>query len=175
MGGTPANATLWPDADVYVGATTATDPADVDTAFGGTWDLVGLLDGDAGFAHSREEEVNDRFAWGGILVRTTRKNFKYTVKFTPLEWNTTVRDLVFPDSPTGTIVVPRPKRIKIAFETREDDKVRRLISAYQAECAVDGDIEDKEDDLTKYSLIATIFPTSDGDLFVEQNSEELGS
>lgn len=170
MGGTPANAQIWPDADVYIGSLTATAPADVDTEFGADWDLVGLLNGEEGFVHSRSEDVNDRFAWGGILVRTTRKNFKQTVKFTALEWNEVTRDLIYPNSTFGELIVPRPKSIRIAFETREDDHVRRLISKYRAEVAVDGDIVEKEDDLTSYGLLATIFPDADGVLFIEQDT-----
>lgn len=174
MAGDPANASIWPDANVYVAALGSTIPADEDTAFNGSWDLVGLLDGDEGFAHDRSESVTDHFAWGGILVRTSRKDFKYEVKFTPLEWNDTVRDLVFPNSPAGTIIVPRPVRILIAFETIEDTVVRRLISKYQAEVSVDGTITDQEDDLTKYPLKATIFPNAAGELFTEQPTN-LGS
>ena len=73
MAGDPSNARLWADADVYVSFDTeAANPADVDTPFGGDWDLVGLLDGDDGFTESRDEDVEDLFAWGGILVRTAR-------------------------------------------------------------------------------------------------------
>lgn len=174
MGGDPANASLWADADVYVADLGAAIPADEDTAFSGDWDLIGLLDGDEGFSYERSESKTDHFAWGGVLVRTSRKDFKMTAKFTALEWNDTVRGLVYPNSPAGTIIVPRPNRILIAFETREDDVVRRLISAYQAEVDVDGTITDQEDDLTRYPLIATIFPNGDGELFTEQPTN-LGS
>lgn len=174
MSGDPSNATVWPDADVYVGATDAVNPADADTAFGITWDLVGLLDGDAGFVQNRSEDVSDLFAWGGIIVRTTRRNFKQTISFTALEDNEVTRDLIWPGSEPGELVVPRPARIKIAFEMREGDTVKRLISAYEAEVSVNGDINDNETDLTKYELIATIFPdTSESPavLFIEQKSD----
>ena len=170
MSGEPSNAAIWPDADVYVGATTAVDPADADTPFGVTWDLVGLLDGEAGFVQAREEEVEDHYAWGGILVRTSRRNFKLTVAFTALEDNDTTRDLLWPDSPAGSLVVPRPARVKIAFELVEDDKVKRLISAYQAEVSLNADVTEAEGDLTRYELLATIFPTAAGVLFTEQKS-----
>jgi hypothetical protein len=179
VAGDPSNASIWVDADVYTGATDAVDPATVDDAFGIDWDLVGLLDGEAGFVKGREEEVEDHYAWGGILVRTSRRNFKQTVTFTALEDNAVTRDLVWPDSEPGELVVPRPKRIKIAFETREGDKVHRLISAYQAEVTVNGDITDSESDLTRYELLATIFPLVEtGEpsvLFVEQASVVVSS
>jgi hypothetical protein len=178
MAGDPANATVWPDADVYVGATDAEDPADVDTAFGVDWDLVGLLDGDAGFVQARAEDETDHYAWGGILVRTTRRNFKQTVAFTLLEDNDVTRDLIWPGSSAGSLVVPRPARIKIAFETVEGDTVKRLISAYEAEVKVNGDINDNESNLTSYQMIATIFPdtsTTPATLFVEQSNVGEGS
>lgn len=158
MSGDPSNANIWPDADVYVAPLGTASPADIDTDFSASWDLVGLLDGEQGFTQSRDEDVNDLFAWGGILVRTSRKNYIQTVTFTALEDNDVTRDLVWPGSDATQIVVPRPDRILIAFETREDDKVKRLISAYQAEVSVNADIVDKEDDLTKYELLARIFP-----------------
>ena len=178
MSGDPSNATVWPDADVYIGATTAADPADVDTAFGVDWDLCGLLDGDAGFTQSRSEDKNDIYAWGGILVRTTRRNFKLTIGFTLLEDNAVTRDLLWPGSSAGSLVVPRPARIKIAFETVEDTTVRRLITAYEAEVEVNGDITDNEADLTRYEMLATIFPdtsTSPATLFTEQTNVGSGS
>lgn len=159
MAGDASNATVWPDADVYWAASTATaNPATVAAAFGVGWELVGLLDGDAGFVQARDEDVNDHYAWGGILVRTTRRNFKQTITFTALEDNAVTRDLIWPDSTATELVVPRPTRGRIAFETREGAKVKRLISAYEAEVAVNGDIVDSESDLTRYELIATIFP-----------------
>lgn len=158
MAGDPSNASLWADADVYVAPTTATNPLTVDDPFGPEWDLVGLLDGEVGFVQAREEETTDHYAWGGVLVRTSRRNFKLTQAFTALEWNDTTKELLFPGSAPGEIVVPRPARVKIAFEMREGTKVRRLISAYEAEVVANGDIVENESTLTRYPLIATIFP-----------------
>lgn len=176
MSGNPSNATVWPDADVYIGDVDAEDPADIDEAFGSAWDLVGLLDGDAGFTYSREEEEQDVYAWGGILVRTTRRNFKQTVTFTALEDNETTKALIWPGSSAGVLVVPRPARKKIALETREGDTVKRLISALYADVKVNGDITDSEADITRYELLATIFPLPSetpgepATLFVEQSN-----
>lgn len=174
MAGDPSAASIWADADVYVGPTDATNPDDADTEFGPEWDLVGLLSGDAGFVESREEDSEDHFAWGGILVRTTRRNFKLTKTFTALENNDVTRELIWPGSPAGKLVVPRPKRIKIGFETREGNRIRRLISAFEAEVHVEGDITDSEADLTEYEMVATIFPdTSESPavLFIEQQTD----
>ena len=173
MSGDPDNATIWPDADVYIAPLGTTVPADASTAFGVGWELVGLLDGDAGFTQTRNEERNDHYAWGGILVRTSRRNFKLTVSFTALEDNDVTRDLIWPGSSTGSLVVPRPTRMLIAFEMTEGATVRRLISAYEAEIDVTGDITDSESNLTRYELTATIFPDTSTDpatLFTEQTT-----
>jgi hypothetical protein len=168
VAGDPTNASLWTDADVYVGPLTAVDPATIDDPFGSDWGLVGLLDGDEGFSESRDEDVDDKYAWGGILVRTSRAHFKLTKSFTVLEDNATTRGLIWPGSTDTQIIVPRPARIKMAFETREGDKVKRLITAQYAEVSVDGDITENETDLTSVSLVATIFPTSGKVLFNRQ-------
>jgi len=178
VAGDPSNATVWPDADVYVAPLGSTVPAGAGTPFAAAWELVGLLDGDAGFTQSRAEEKNDRYAWGGILVRTTRRNFKLTLAFTPLEDNDVTRDLIWPASTGGYLVVPRPARVLVAFEIREDDRVRRLITAYQAEIEVNADVNDNEQDLTRYPMLATIFPdtsVSPARLFLEQANFGVGS
>lgn len=170
MAGDPSKATIWPDADVYIGDTDAEDPATIDDPFPAAWSLVGLLDGDAGFPQSREEESADHYAWGGILVRTSRRNFKLTVGFTALEDNATTQALIWPGSTATELFVPRPIRTKIAFEMREGDTTKRLISAYEAEVAVNGDIVDNEADITRYELLATIFPSASGQLFNVQSN-----
>lgn len=170
MAGDTTKATIWPDADVYTAPLGTSAPATIDADFPAGWDLVGLLDGEEGFTQAREEDVNDHYAWGGILVRTSRRNFKLTIAFTALEDNDTTRALVWPDSPAGQIIVPRPNRILVAFETVEGDTKKRLISAHEAEVTVNADIVDKEDDLTKYPFLATIFPDADGVLLTEQKT-----
>lgn len=184
MAGDPLNATIWPDADVYVGALDATNPSTTADPFDGDWDLVGLLDGDAGFGNSREEEVTDLFAWGGILVRTARRNFKMSRTFTLLEDTQVTRDLIWPGSTETELFVPRPQRIKIAFEVREGSHIQRLISTdVGAEVSVDGDYTDSETDLTRYPMRAVIYPdpsnlsalTGAPQLFIRQDSNDEGS
>ncbi len=176
MAGDPLKANLWTDADVYISTNlSATLPANASTPFGVDWDLVGLLDGDDGFPESRDEDTDDKFAWGGILVRTSRQHFKLTKSFTALEDNDTTYSLLWPGSSPTQIVVPRPARVRIAFETREGDKVRRLISAQYAEVALDGDHGENESDLESMVFAATIFPTSGGVLFTRQTTPLLSS
>ncbi len=171
MAGTPGNANIWPDADVYVSTDlTAAVPLNATTAFAAAWELVGLLDGDAGMTQSREEDEADHFAWGGILVRTSRRQFKLSLGFTALEDNAVTRALVWPGSSSGSIQTPRPAKVLAAFETREGAKVKRLITANYAEISVAGDITDSEATLTQYEFTATIYPTGGGLLLTEQKS-----
>lgn len=172
MSGNPANASLWADADVYISTDlNEANPADANTAFAGGWELVGLLDGEAGFTQSREQEVTDHYAWGNIIVRTARRNFKLTYSFTALEDNEVTRSLAWPGSSPGELVVPQPVRVKVAFETREGAKVRRVITKQYAEVTLDGDVNENETTLASLPFLATIFPDGNGVLFVEQKAE----
>lgn len=181
MAGDPTKAAIWPDADVYVGALDATNPASASNPFNSDWDLVGLLDGETGFGNTREEEVTDLFAWGGTIVRTARRRFKMSRTFTLLEDNYVTRELIWPGSTETQLFVPRPQRIKIAFEVREGQHVQRLISTdIGAEVSVDGDYADTENDLTRYPMRAIIYPdpgtvsltTGAPLLFIRQDSED---
>ncbi|MGW4300428.1 Ig-like domain-containing protein [Streptomyces sp. NPDC004646] len=176
MAGDPTKANLWTDADVYVSwDLNATLPASADDPFGPEWQLAGLLDGDEGFPESRDEDTDDKFAWGGILVKTSRQHFKLTKSFTCLEDNEVTRKLVWPGSTETKIRVPRPEKVKVAFETREGEKVRRLATSLYAECSLDGDHGENETDLESATIAAVIFPTSDGDLFDRQATPTLES
>jgi uncharacterized protein YjdB len=154
----------------------ATLPASADAPFGSDWQLVGLLDGDEGFPEGRDEDTDDKYAWGGILVRTSRSHFKLTKSFTALEDNEVTRKLVWPGSTETKIRVPRPEKVKVAFETREGEKkVRRLATSLYAECALDGDHGENETNLESATIACVIFPTSDGDLFDRQATPTLES
>jgi hypothetical protein len=178
MSGTPSNVGLWANADVYIAPLGTALPADASTAFPVGWEAVGLLDGDAGFEETREEDKADHFAWGGILVATTRKNFKLTKKFTALEdpqVSTVIRSLVYPGSSDSQIVVPVPADTLIAFETYTGGKVKRMISHYRAQVEVDSSLVDNESDMSKYPLVATIYPSADGILFDTQGKPSVAS
>ena len=173
MAGDSDNAALWADADVYVGKTLAAAlPLTADDPMGAEWDLVGLLSGDDGFTETREEDESDHFAWGGILVKTSRKNFKLTKSFTVLEDNPTTRALIWPGSTDSEIIVPKPQPVKLAFELREGAKTKRVITRKHGVVKVDGDITENETDLAAVTLAAEIFPEpSTGVLFDRQFSD----
>lgn len=173
----PDNASLWAEADVYIADSLNADTPEEGEPFPASWDIVGLLDGEDGFQQEREEDENDHFAWGGVLVRTSRSGFKLTEAFSALEDNPRTRSLIWPGSPPGRIIVPRPVPVKMAFETREGTRTHRLITERYAIVTVNGTITRNETELTKYELLATIYPTADGGLFIEQgaNDTENGS
>jgi uncharacterized protein YjdB len=174
VAGDPLKANLWTDADVYISTNlSATLPANANTPFGPDWNLVGLLDGDEGFPESRDEDTDDKYAWGGILVKTSRSHFKLTKNFTALEDNDTTYSLLWPGSSATQIVVPRPAKALVAFETREGGKVRRLITANYAEVSLDGDHGENETDLESMTFAATIYPTGSGVLFHRQTTPIL--
>lgn len=174
MAGDTSKAALWAEADVYVAPVGTAIPADIDTQFSGSWELVGLLDGDAGFTTSRSQDVTDFNAWGVGAIKTSRKNFKLQVKFTALEDNEVTRSLIWPGSTYDELIVPQPTPVLIAFELREGDKSKRLIARNYAEVDVDGDFTEGEADLTKYPLVATVYADGDGVLFDRQAQDESG-
>jgi hypothetical protein len=166
MSGNPEKASIWGDADVYVGPDTATIPGSIDEPFGSEWELVGLLDGDAGFEESRSMDTSDFFAWGGLLIRTSRRNFVLTRKFTALEDNAATAGLVWPGSGPGERVIPNLQhRFKIGFQTYDGLKVKRVISSLVAQVDEVGTIKDAESELTKYEITVKIYPTGEGKLF----------
>ena len=176
MSGSPSNARLWADADVYVAFLadgSAANPANIDAVFGSNWDLVGLLDGEDGFTDTRNEDVTDLYAWGGILIRTSRRNFKWTRTFTAKEKNAVTDRLMWPGSSEAQIVVPsgnRIERVKVGFETRDGDNTYRLITHYEAEITVNGDVNENETDIAQVSFLVTVFPDDDGVLFDRQSN-----
>ncbi|MFD7410618.1 Ig-like domain-containing protein [Kitasatospora purpeofusca] len=176
MSGNTTNARLWTDADVWIAASLTTpNPTDANTPFGAGWTMAGLLSGDDGMPESRDEDTADYYAWGGILVRSSRKNFKLTKKFSVLEDNAITRGLIWPGSTSTQIVVPKPGPVKIAFEKRDAATglwVRRITRNY-AIITPDGDIDENESDLSKATLAAVIYPDSGGVLFDRQDSQAV--
>ncbi|MFF0389678.1 Ig-like domain-containing protein [Kitasatospora sp. NPDC004615] len=175
MAGDTSNARLWANADVWIAPIGTARPADANSAFGAGWSLVGLLDGDDGMPETRDEDTNDKFAWGGDIVRSSRTHFKFTKKFSVLEDNPTTRSLIWPGSTASRIVVPKPVPLLVAFETRDPEAgiVYRKITAGHAIVTVDGDVDQNETDLQKVVLAAVVYPdtsTSPATLFIPQTS-----
>lgn len=174
MAGNPNNASVWAYADVYIGSMDAEIPADGED-FGPDWDAVGLLNGDDGFSETMDVDSSDHFAWGGILVATTRSNFKLTRSFTAFEDNETVFDLVYAGhdvafsgdgSYSGDVHVPDLQaRFKIAFVTRSgtgaDAQVKRVISKNYAQVEERGDAQESETEISSRAITVAIYPTEE--------------
>lgn len=171
MSGDPTKASIWNDADVYIAPLGTAQPSSITQPFSNAWTLVGLLDGDDGISESRDQSSDDFFAWGSILVRTARRQFVLTRKFTALEHNATVAGLIWPGSTSTKRVVPKTNRFLIAFETWDGDKKRRVISTLGAEVEEVGDINDTESDLTKYEITVKIYPNAQKELFDIQSTD----
>ena len=169
MANDPSKAELWPNADVLVAPLGSPIPATENDPFSAAWKFVGCLDGDAGFPLARAVEKSDKFFWGGGLLRSTRKNFKLTQKFTAFEGgNEVVQGLAWPGSTGSILKVPSLERILVAFEMREGSKVKRLITYYQSEVDLMGEIKDAESEVTAYEFEATFFAGADMGLIRRQ-------
>jgi hypothetical protein len=166
---------LWTGADVFIASVGATAPTDITTAWPVAWEPVGLLDGDEGFTWARTEDTNDFYAWGGLLVRTTRSKHKRTVTFVCLEDNDVTFDLINPGSTRGTAVagvvtsavkVPVPTEIAIGFEIRDGTKtVRRIVQRAAIESVAE--IKESENAPTVYNVTVVLYPQADGTLWTE--------
>jgi hypothetical protein len=75
VAGDIANPRFWVNADVWVASVGTTAPTDVAAAWPANWDTVGLLTED-GMTESRNDDTADHYAYGGILIRTTRSKHK---------------------------------------------------------------------------------------------------
>lgn len=177
MTGNPDNTAIWGDADVYVTENlNAPIPANENAPFSADWDLVGLLDGEAGFEESRSRDSSDYFAWGSLLIRTSRRNFVLTRKFVCLEENAVTMGLVWPGSRSGERSIPKPNaRHKYAFETTDEGvgRKKRVITRRHAEVEDVGTIKDSESELTKLEITIKIYPDADGVLFDVQPDDGI--
>jgi hypothetical protein len=175
----PSLVEYWPFADVLIAPLGTALPADVDSPWPAGWKRVGCLDGDAGFPEARNFEKSSQNAWGGILMRVTRKNFEFKKKFTAFEGRRkVVDDLVWPRKKAAAGVqgdvlgTPIPERVLIGFEGREGAKTKRIISHYQVEVELVGDAKDAESGVTAYEFEVQFFPDGLGDLILRQGGPD---
>ena len=179
MAGDTDNPRIWVNADVYVGDVGSTAPTDVTTALDAAFEALGLLSDD-GMTESREDESTDHYAYGGILVRTTRSKHKRTITVTALEDNPVVFDLVNPGStastsagptpPAGvttrTVKVPQPDPKAFVLELVDGDVTKRRHIA-RGEVVAVGDVQISDNEMTMYELTINIYPASDGTLYTD--------
>jgi hypothetical protein len=174
MSGDTANAALWQTADVYIAPLLTAAPTDVTTAWAAAWDPVGLLDGDEGFTETRDQESNEFYAWGGILVKKTKSKHKRTIKFVALEDNDTVFALINPGSTrntvtgltTATVKVPTNAEFMIGFEVNDGTKRKRRI-VERATVEEIGEVKESESGLTAYEVTVVLYPEADGTIYTD--------
>ena len=174
MAGDTDNVRVWLNADVYVAPVGSTAPTDTTTALDAAFEAIGLLSED-GSAEGREEETADHYAWGGILVRTTRSKHKRTLKVTALEDTPVVFDLANPGSTaitlgsgetTRTVKAPTSNPKALVLETVDGDvTTRRYVP--NCEAFVTGEIEQSESSPTMVELTFHVYPDADGVLFYD--------
>lgn len=173
MAGSTENPRIWLNADVYVADTGTTGPTDIVTDWPAGWEALGLLSQD-GMTETRDESVNDHFAWGGILVRTTRSNHKRSFTVTALEDNPVVFALVNPgseadtvgDVTTRTIKVPGTDIRAFGLELRDGDIVKRRVIP-RGEVVEVGEITRSESEMEMYELTINVYPDGDGVLYTD--------
>jgi hypothetical protein len=174
MAGDTANTELWSGADVYIAPAATAGPTDLTTAWAVAWKAVGLLDGESGFAESREDESSDFYAWGGILVRSTQSKHKRTIKFVMLEDNDATFDFLNPGSTrnvatgveTSVVKVPVYPKVAIGFEQTDGTiKKRRIVK--NAKITNVGEVVESESGLTVREVTVTLFPEANGTLYTD--------
>lgn len=168
MAGDVANPRIWVNADVYVAPVDTDGPTNTSADWPGTWDVLGLLSEDDGIVESRDQDKTDHFAYGAILVRTTRSKHKRTIKVTALEDNDIVYELVNPGSlavlsagdTTRTVVVPQADPRTFGLEVRDGDIIKRRIIP-RGEVTEVGDVTYSDDEMAMYELTIDIYPVVD--------------
>ncbi|MFF5285185.1 hypothetical protein [Streptomyces sp. NPDC013171] len=173
MAGDTDNPRLWQGADFYAAPIGTTAPTDVATALAAAWLPVGLLSED-GASESRDQDSSDFYAWGGVLVRTSKSKHKRQIVVTCLEENLVVFGLVNPGSSastttgvtTRTIKVPKADPRAFVLELHDGDvKKRRVIPKGEVESV--GEVTLSDSALTAYELTITIYPAADGTLYLD--------
>jgi hypothetical protein len=173
MAGDAANTSLWTGADIYIAPTGTAGPINTSTAWAATWQLVGLLDGEDGITEAREGDTAEHYAWGGILYKRAFSKHKRTFKFTALEDNDVVFQLVNPGSTrtttsgirTGVIKVPTGgAKFAVGFELREGAEIKRRFAKI-AEVQDVAEIKESETEPTVYEITVVVFPEADSTLY----------
>ncbi|MGW4028254.1 phage tail tube protein [Streptomyces sp. NPDC004838] len=173
MAGDTDNPRLWEGADLYAAPVGSTAPTDTTTAWAAAWKAAGLLSED-GASESRDQDSTDHYAWGGVLVRTTRGKHKRQIKVTCLEDNLVVFGLVNPGSTavtttgttTRTVKVPTSDPRAFGLELRDGDIVKRRVIP-KGEVDEVGEVTLSDSELTAYELTITVYPAADKTLYID--------
>ncbi|WP_306358850.1 MULTISPECIES: hypothetical protein [unclassified Nocardia] len=163
----PNNVKIWQDAHVWLSseATRPAIPADIDTAFATGWEEAGILNGDDGLTEDRSNDETKHYGWNIGLIKIGSKNYELMRKFSPLEDNPVIRQLVWPGSTAAKLPMPKPVYRWIAFETDSDLGDReRLIATMRARLWVPANARN-ESDPTKWEVNVNLFADGSGDVF----------
>lgn len=177
MSGTSDNARVWTDGSVAVGEDLdVVLPDDIVTALAAGFHDLGLLTED-GFTDTTSYGTNDdKFAYGGQLVRQVRGKYKQTFKFAAMENNGLVYQLRNPGSTsetaggltTNTVKVPTKTSLFLPFViTLQDGDInrRRIIPKGQVFRDGDGTISDAEIELFGFEVV--VIPDDQGVLYID--------
>jgi hypothetical protein len=174
MAGDAANPRIWQSGDVYYGAIGTTAPTDTTTALNAAYKAVGLLSED-GVTEAREEDSNDYYAWGSILVRTVRSRHRRSFSFVALENNKDLWVLLNPGSATpvtatGTttriVKVPTPNPQAFVFHMVDGTNIRRIVIP-RGEVTEVGDTVMGQTDMEMREITVTVYADSTGVLYRE--------
>lgn len=173
MAGDTDNPRLWEGADLYVAPVGTTAPTDVATPWAVAWKAAGLLSED-GASESRDQDSTDHYAWGGILVRTTKSKHKRQIKVTCLEDNLVVFGLTNPGSTaataagvtTRTVKVPKSDPRSFGLELRDGEVTKRRLLP-KGEVEEVGEVTLSDSELQAFELTITIYPAADGTLYLD--------
>lgn len=173
MAGSTENPRIWVNADVYTAPYQTAAPTSPTSSLNAAFEALGLLSED-GMTEAQENETSDHYAWGGVLVRTTRSKHKRTFVVTALEDNAIVFNLVNPGSPTfnsggvttRTVKVPQPNPRAFVID-RHDGTTDSRIYIPRGEVTDVGDITSSDSEMSMYELTITVYPSSDGTLYRE--------
>lgn len=177
MAGNVANPRIWEGADFWVAPAGTELPAFDTPLTESDWEAVGLLSED-GSSETRSDDTADHYAWGGILVRSTKSRHKRQLTVTCLEDNLTVFGLVNPGSTAATTDgvnrrtyrVPQSDPRSFVMELRDGDIIkRRHIPRGEVESV--GDIAMSDSALTAYALTITIYPDAEGVLYEDYDND----
>lgn len=175
MAGDANNTRVWQTADVYTAVLGTALPTDTSTALAAAWKLIGLLNGDEGITESRDEDTDDKYAWGGILVRTVHSHHKRSFNFTAFETNDNVFALVNPGSAVPTVAtLTRTSIVKVPVYTPQamvieltDGARKKRITCTRVETAEIGDREIAEQDLESWPVTVNVIPNTSSVLYTE--------
>lgn len=179
MAGDTANPRIWEGADAFSAPLGTTAPTDLTTAWAAAWLPLGLLSED-GASESRNDNITDHYAWGSILVRTTRSQHKRTIVITALEDNAVVFGVVNPGSDATTSAGPTPpagtttRTVKVptadprafGLELRDGAVTKRRVIP-RGEVVEVGEVTLSDSEMTAYELTINVYPDSSGVLYID--------